>query len=103
VIWSLEVHEESVDSEDSQLLVLLSIVGEIKINHLFHDHVVSARCFDHLRVQTRHVDSQRHVSDHLFYDVTLLILVALETDGAQQKSKLVNFAFFVVYKELWNG
>ncbi len=56
-VLALQVHQEGVDGEDGKLLVLLSIVRQIKVDHLFHDHVVGSGGFDHLGVQTRHIDS----------------------------------------------
>ena len=50
MILLLNVHPKSVDGKDGKLLVLFSIVNEIEIYHLFHDDILSARGFDHLRV-----------------------------------------------------
>ena len=76
LVVALEVHEESVDRQDGQFLVLLSVVRQVQVDHLLHDHVVGARSFDHLWIQARHVDTQGHVSDDFLDDISLLGLVA---------------------------
>ena len=100
LVVALEVHEESVDRQDGQFLVLLSVVRQVQVDHLLHYHVVGARSFYHLWIQARHVDTQGHVGDDFLDDVSLLGLVALETHCPQQESQLVHFAFLVVDEEL---
>ena len=103
LVVALQVHEESVDRQDGQLLVLLSVVRQVKVDHLLHDHVIGARSFDHLWIQARHVDTQGHVCDDFLDDISFLGLVAFQTHCAQQESQLVHFAFLVVDEELRNG
>ena len=84
VVLLLNVHPKSIDSEDGKLLVLLSIVDEIQIYHLFHDDILCARGFDHLRVKSRNIDSQSHVSNDLFDDIPLFIDILLNSNCSQQ-------------------
>ena len=36
-IDALQVHEEGVDSKDCEFLILLSVVGQVEVDHLLHD------------------------------------------------------------------
>ena len=103
LVVALQVHQESIDGQNCQLLVLLCVVCQVEVDHLLHDHVIGAGCFHHFGIQARHVDTQGHVGDDFLDDVSLLGLVALETHCAQQESQLVHFAFLVVDEELGNG
>ena len=89
MVLLLNVHPKSIDSEDGKLLVLLSIVDEIEVYHLFHDDILSARGFDHLRVKSRNIDTKSHVSNNLLDDVSLFVDILLDSNCSQQ-SKHVN-------------
>ena len=51
MVGLLEIHQECVDGQDSQLLVLLGVVDEVEIHHFLGDDIVGSRCFDHLGVE----------------------------------------------------
>ena len=39
-VRALDINEEGVDRQNSQILVLLSVVCQVEVNHFFHDNVV---------------------------------------------------------------
>ena len=49
-INNFHIHEESVDGKNSKLLVLLSIISQVEIDHFLHHDIVCSRCLDHLGV-----------------------------------------------------
>lgn len=69
----LDIHPECVDGEDGQFLVLLCVVNQIKIDHLFHNYIFCAGGFHHLWVKSRHINAQSHVSDDLLDYITSLV------------------------------
>lgn len=42
VVRLLDVHPERVDGEDRELLVLLSVIDQVEVDHLLHNHVFCA-------------------------------------------------------------
>ena len=39
-VLSFEIHQEGIDGKDCQLLVLLSVVSQVEIDHLLHDEII---------------------------------------------------------------
>jgi hypothetical protein len=100
VIRLLEVHQESIYCQNGKLLVLLSIVDEIQINHFLGYNIICSGGFDHLRIEPGDVDAQGHVSDDLLDDILLFGGVFVDVDGSKKLLKLIYFSFFVIYEKL---
>lgn len=93
VVLLLYVHPKGIDSKDSKLLVLLSIVYQIEVYHFLHDNILSARRLDHLRVKPRNIDTQSHISNDLLDDVPLFVDILLNGNCSQQSKvcSLINY------------
>mmetsp|Transcript_17792 Transcript_17792/g.43542 ORF Transcript_17792/g.43542 Transcript_17792/m.43542 type:complete len:475 (-) Transcript_17792:640-2064(-) len=98
------VFPERVDRQDGEVLLLLRVVAEVEVDHLFQDEVLGVGQVDHLREELRDVDPKRHVRDHLFGDFALLLLVPHDFGVPEVPAQLIDLPTFVVdeVRGLWH-
>ena len=100
MISRLKIHLEGVDTQNSQLRVLLGEINQIEIDHLFGEHIIRHGGLDYLWEQLGHVDTERYVSNNLFDHILLFGGILVNLNLSQKLFQFIDLTFFVDYEEL---